>query len=128
MKSSGKLAIIWKNPDSFETIWKIGNHLEKSYRFESIGTVKKVFLLYAQKLSGRAKTFRVAMPPCYPGFCASGWWGPVRMEYNVGCTSLSQVRLCSFHSKMVFFRSTDKETSEAALLRHVSTHAHIVHR
>ena len=29
---------------------------------------------YAQKLSGRAKTFRVAMPPCHPGFCASAWW------------------------------------------------------
>ena len=56
MKPSGKLEIIWKNPD----------------HFESIGTVYKVFfLLYAQKLSGRAKTFWVAILPCYPGFCAS---------------------------------------------------------
>ena len=31
-----------------------------------------IFLLYAQKLSGRAKTFRVAMLPCYLGFWASG--------------------------------------------------------
>ena len=30
LKSSGKLAIIWKNPDIFETIRKIGYHLEKS--------------------------------------------------------------------------------------------------
>ena len=32
---------------------------------------KRFFRLYAQKLSGRAKTFRVAMLPCYPGFSAS---------------------------------------------------------
>ena len=29
-KECGKLAIIWKNPDSFEIYPKIGNHLEKS--------------------------------------------------------------------------------------------------
>ena len=29
LKSSGKLAVIWKNPDSFEIIRKIGCHLEK---------------------------------------------------------------------------------------------------
>ena len=33
LKSSGKLAVIWKNPDSFEIIWKIGSHLEKSGLF-----------------------------------------------------------------------------------------------
>ena len=33
LKSSGKLAVIWKNPDSFEIIRKIGNHLEKSGSF-----------------------------------------------------------------------------------------------
>jgi hypothetical protein len=49
LKSSGKLAVIWKNldsfeiirkigshlehPDSFEIIWKIGSHLEKSGQF-----------------------------------------------------------------------------------------------
>ena len=37
-----------------------------------LGQFKRFFLLYAQKLSGRAKTFRVAMLPCYPGFSASG--------------------------------------------------------
>jgi len=29
LKPSRKLTIIWKNPDSFEIIRKIGNHLEK---------------------------------------------------------------------------------------------------
>ena len=52
MKSSGKLAVIWKNPDSFENIrkiggrlknpdsfeiiWKIGSHLENPDSFENI--------------------------------------------------------------------------------------------
>ena len=154
LKSSGKLAVIWKNPDSFEIIRKIGYHLENPYSFEIIRKIgshleksgqfwnnpenwqssgksrqfwnhlenwqssgksgqfwnhpenwqssgkksgqfwnhpenwkssgkirivlkvlrqfKRFFRLYAQKLSGRAKTFRVAMLPCYPGFCASG--------------------------------------------------------
>ena len=29
LKSFGNLAVIWKNPDSFEIIRKIGSHLEK---------------------------------------------------------------------------------------------------
>ena len=37
-----------------------------------LGQFKRFFLLYSQKLSRRAKTFRVAMLPCYPGFSASG--------------------------------------------------------
>ena len=39
LKSSGKLAMIRKNPDSFEIIRKIGNDLEKSGHFE---TVRKI--------------------------------------------------------------------------------------
>ena len=31
---------------------------------------------YAQKLSGRAKTFRMAMPRCHDGFWASASYGP----------------------------------------------------
>ena len=31
-------------------------------------------MLYAQKLSGHAKTFRVAMLSCYPGFWASEFY------------------------------------------------------
>ena len=65
---------VWerKNPDSFEKIWKIGNHLEKFGSFWMYwDSWQGIFLLYAQKLSGRAKTFRVAMLPCYPGFWAS---------------------------------------------------------
>ena len=33
LKPSGKLAVIWINPDSFETVRKIGNDLEKSEIF-----------------------------------------------------------------------------------------------
>ena len=36
------------------------------------GCYSNDYLSYAQKLSGRAKTFRVAMLPCYRGFWASG--------------------------------------------------------
>ena len=36
LKSSGKLAVIWKNLDSFEIIRKIGNHLENPDSFEII--------------------------------------------------------------------------------------------
>ena len=31
------------------------------------------FRVYSQNLSERAKTFRMAMPPCCPGFWASGY-------------------------------------------------------
>ena len=49
MKLSGKWEMIWKNPDSFETVQKMGNYLEKSGQFISF------FLLYVQKISGRTK-------------------------------------------------------------------------
>ena len=165
LKSSGKLAVIWKNPDSFEIIRKIGYHLENPYSFEIIRKIgshleksgqfwnnpenwqssgksrqfwnhlenwqssgksgqfwnhpenwqssgkksgqfwnhpenwkssgkirivlkvlrqfKRFFRLYAQKLSGRAKTFRVAMLPCYPGFCASDLDDPVHQRRQI---------------------------------------------
>ena len=81
-QSSGKSGQFWNHPenwqssgknlDSFDTIQKIGNHLEKSGSFWKYwDSLKGFFLLYAQKLSGRAKIFRVAMLPCYPGFSAS---------------------------------------------------------
>ena len=89
MKWSGKLAINWENPDHFEIIWKIGIHLEKSGQFwnnlenwQSSGKIwivlkvlrqfKRFLRIYAQKLSGRAKTFWMAMPRCHDGFWASG--------------------------------------------------------
>ena len=56
-------------PEIFRIIRKIsslsGNYLKDPE------TSQCNFKGYAQKLSGRAKTFRVAMPPCHPGFCAS---------------------------------------------------------
>ena len=56
--------------------------------------------------------------------------GGVQFEWNI--TRVVQVfhkrGYVPFIVKCFFFRSTDKETSEGALLRHVSTHARIVHR
>ena len=177
LKSSGKLAVIWKNPDSFEIIRKIGYHLENPYSFEIIRKIgshleksgqfwnnpenwqssgksrqfwnhlenwqssgksgqfwnhpenwqssgkksgqfwnhpenwkssgkirivlkvlrqfKRFFRLYAQKLSGRAKTFRVAMLPCYPGFWASdviSQW----LDRNINATMTFQSRPISY--------------------------------
>ena len=46
---------------AFQTILKpFGSHLENSGQFQ--------LEMFGQKLSRRAKTFRVAMLPCYPGF------------------------------------------------------------
>ena len=33
LKPSGKLTIIWKSLDNFETVWKIGSYLDKSEQF-----------------------------------------------------------------------------------------------
>ena len=60
LKPSGKLEIIWKNPD----------------RFESIG-----FSVINAKLSGRAKTFQVAMLPCHPDFSDSNLIRHRRMKH-----------------------------------------------
>ena len=76
-------------PETFRTIRKILGLSEDFLDHpENIRTIRRLsgpsgnfpdnmetsqcnFKGYAQKLSGRAKTFRVAMPPCHPGFCAS---------------------------------------------------------
>ena len=39
-KECGKLAIIWKNPDSFEIVPKIGNHLENPDSLETFRKIK----------------------------------------------------------------------------------------
>ena len=36
LKVSGKLEIIWNYLDSFETVWKIKDYLEKNYSFETV--------------------------------------------------------------------------------------------
>ena len=54
------------NPGGFETVWKMGNDLEKSRQFIR-------FFCYMRKIfPDKPKKFRVAMLPCYPGFCTSG--------------------------------------------------------
>ena len=58
-------------PEIFRIIRKISS-LSGNY-LKGPETSQCNFKGYAQKLSGRAKTFRVAMPPCHPGFCASAW-------------------------------------------------------
>ena len=60
-------------PEIFRIIRKISS-LSGNY-LKGPETSQCNFKGYAQKLSGRAKTFRVAMPPCHPGFCASGQQG-----------------------------------------------------
>ena len=56
--------------ETFQTIPKI---FRLSGNFaDSPQTSQYIFKGYAQKLSGRAKTFRMAMPRCHDGFCASG--------------------------------------------------------
>jgi len=49
-------------PETFQTIWKLSRQLT---------WFKGQFCIYAQKLSGRAKTFRDAMHPRILGFSAS---------------------------------------------------------
>ena len=44
LKSSEKLAVIWKNPDSFEIIRKIGSHLEKNP--DSFETIRKLEIIW----------------------------------------------------------------------------------
>ena len=69
----------WKHPENWRSSGKIRTVLKPSGKssgnfrivLKVLGQFKGFVLLYAQKLSGRAKTFRVAMLPCYPGFCAS---------------------------------------------------------
>merc|ERR1712016_297758 len=63
-------------PEIFRIIRKISS-LSRIY-LKGPETSQCNFKGYAQKLSGRAKTFRVAMPPCHPGFWASG----NNMQYN----------------------------------------------
>ena len=42
-----------------------------SRHFSNYPEILQPIMNLSQKLSGFAKTFRVAMLPCYPGFCAS---------------------------------------------------------
>ena len=66
------------HPETFQAIWKIPS---------AISSIKG----NAQKLSGRAKTFRMAMPRCHDGFCASGGGrgvgGVAKVVWNVSKNS-----------------------------------------
>ena len=64
--------------ESFQTVWKVSvlseKFLDSLILTHSIvqASVYRQFFLYAQKLSGRAKTFRSAMPTRRRSFSASG--------------------------------------------------------
>ena len=66
-RSSGKYPAY---PGNFQTIRK-KSRLSGNFP-KGPETSQCNFKGYAQKLSGRAKTFRMAMPPCHPGFWDSG--------------------------------------------------------
>ena len=71
--SSGKYPAY---PENFQTIRKkstLSGNFSKGPE-----TSQCNFKGYAQILSGRAKTFRMAMPPCHPGFWASEFDTPTR--------------------------------------------------
>ena len=57
------------NPETFQIVRKF-SRLSKNFP-DRPKTSQCNFKGYAQKVSRRAKTFRVAMPPCHPGFWAS---------------------------------------------------------
>ena len=69
-----KISSLSRNfPGYPETFWTIQKIFTLSGNFpKGPETSHCNFRGYAQKLSGRAKTFRMAMPPCHPGFWASG--------------------------------------------------------
>ena len=66
-------------PDHSENIQTIRKLSRPSWQFgnfpDGLETSQCNFKGYAQKLSGRAKTFRMAMPRCHDGFWASGGEG-----------------------------------------------------
>ena len=57
--------MIWKSPDGFYTVWKMGNDPEKS------GNFIRFFCYTRKKILDEATNFQVAMVPYYPGFWAS---------------------------------------------------------
>ena len=64
---------------SFNTIWNTSklsgqfqNPLLLFKQTRQIGLIRIIFSSYAQKISGRAKFFRIATLACYKGFWASG--------------------------------------------------------
>ena len=61
-----------KYPDYLETFQTICKCSRLSGNFpDHLETSQCNFKGYAQKLSGRAKSLRMAMPRCHDGFCAS---------------------------------------------------------
>ena len=73
-----------------------------------MGQFKSFFLLYTQKLSRRAKTFWVAMPPCHPGFWASVWTAEIHIEDKSGddeCMALLEADTVDVERILVYFNN-----------------------
>ena len=104
---------VWerKNPDSFEKIWKIGNHLEKFGSFWMYwDSWQGIFLLYAQKLSGRAKTFQALSQFWYPASLI-----PLRIHPGFVFTSLPSGRAPS-NISMICTDNSESALSELSLV------------
>ena len=77
-RSSGKYPAY---PENFQTIRK-KSRLSGNFP-KGPETSQCNFKGYAQKLSGRAKTFRMAMPPCHPGFWDSAPLSPLNVNFRL---------------------------------------------
>ena len=77
-RSSGKYPAY---PENFQTIRK-KSRLSGNFS-KGPETSQCNFKGYAQKLSGRAKTFRMAMPRCHDGFWASDSWSLTHLRPRV---------------------------------------------
>ena len=84
-------------PGYLETFWTIRKISRLSGNFpKGPETSQCNFKGYAQKLSGRAKTFRMAMPPCHPGFWASA---ATSIALIAQTRSRTTANVCSMRSK-----------------------------
>ena len=127
LAAKGVTIWIWKNAYTFEIIQKIGNHLEKSGQFwdiQKIGnhleksglfwkywdSLKGFFLLYAQKLSGRAKTFQGLSQFWYPASLI-----PLRIHPGFVFTSLPSGRAPS-NISMICTDNSESALSELSLV------------
>ena len=68
-------------PETFQTIWKI-SRLSGNFP-KGPETPHYNIRGYGQKLSRRTKTFRMAMPPCHPGFWDSAPLSPLNVNFRL---------------------------------------------
>ena len=86
--------MIWKNPDGFYTVWKMGNDPEKS------GNFIRFFCYTRKKILDEATNFQVAMVPYYPIFWASVAKFLVRAVVSSNYQSRKKVENYIFSTKL----------------------------